>query len=79
MGIANILFPVLVQKIHSVAFNIRDGNNFVIHSLYMSTFRMTEAPTKEQERVYHDEQLPFPNTTSAGQEEKIHRLQYKTG
>ena len=42
-GIDNILYLGLVQKNHPVNYNIRDGNEFVIHSLQWPTFKTTKA------------------------------------
>ena len=87
-GIANILSLGLVQKNHPVTNNSRDGNEFVIHIPQRPTFKMNKAGL-----FYHDmsnllknkyahimvNKLPFPNTTNAGKEKKIHIPQYKTG
>ena len=42
-GIANILPLGLVQKNHSVTYNIQDGNEFVIHIPQRPIFKMTKA------------------------------------
>ena len=48
-GIANILYLGLVQKNHTVTYNSRYGNEFVIHSPHRPTFNMTKAGI-----FYHD-------------------------
>ena len=42
-GIANTLSLGLVHKNHPVTYNIRDGNEFVIHSLQRPAFKSTKA------------------------------------